>query len=106
MGHALGEARVDPAPLLDLIARIRRREYGTVDSLLVARHGRLVVEEILRRLVPEGRAHTVQSVTKSGGLSLLVGLAIAEGRVGLDDRALDLFRATSRSRATTTASAA
>jgi CubicO group peptidase (beta-lactamase class C family) len=85
----LGEARVDPAPLLDLIARIRRREYGTVDSLLVARHGRLVVEEYFGGW-SEGRAHTVQSVTKSV-TSLLVGLAIAEGRVGLDDRVLDLF---------------
>ena len=83
------EAGLDPSRLLDLVARIRRREYGTVDSLLVARGGRLVVEEYFGGW-SEGRAHTVQSATKSV-TSLLAGLAISEGRVGIHDRVVDLF---------------
>jgi hypothetical protein len=36
---------LDPSRLRDLVSRIRRAEYGRIESLLLARNGRLAVEE-------------------------------------------------------------
>jgi CubicO group peptidase (beta-lactamase class C family) len=80
---------LDPAPLLNLVTRIHRRDYGAINSLLVARNGRLVVEEYFNGWSAE-RTHTQQSVSKSV-TSLLVGLAIQAGRLRLDDRVTSFF---------------
>ena len=65
---------LDAAILGELVGRIRSGTYGNVDSLLVVRHEKLVVEEYFG-----GRSasdvHTLQSVSKSV-TSLLTGLAI------------------------------
>jgi len=61
------------AILGELVGRIRSGTYGNIDSLLVVRHEKLVVEEYFG-----GRSasdvHTLQSVSKSV-TSLLTGLA-------------------------------
>jgi CubicO group peptidase (beta-lactamase class C family) len=80
---------LDIAPLVDLVSRIHRRDYGAIDSLLVVRNGRLIVEEYFNGWSAE-RTHTQQSVSKSV-TSLLVGLAIDAGRLRLDDRVASFF---------------
>ena len=80
---------LDAAILGELVGRIRSGTYGNVDSLLVVRHEKLVVEEYFG-----GRSasdvHTLQSVSKSV-TSLLTGLAIERGRLRLDDRVVERF---------------
>jgi len=80
---------LDAAIIGELVGRIRSGTYGNVDSLLVVRHEKLVVEEYFG-----GRSasdvHTLQSVSKSV-TSLLTGLAIERGRLRLDDRVVERF---------------
>ena len=80
---------LDAAILGELVGRIRSGTYGNIDSLLVVRHEKLVVEEYFG-----GRSasdvHTLQSVSKSV-TSLLTGLAIERGRLRLDDRVVERF---------------
>ena len=80
---------LDPTILGDLVGRIRGREYGNIDSLLVVRHEKLVVEEYFGGRTA-GDAHTLQSVSKSV-TSLLTGLAVERGRLRLDDRVVERF---------------
>jgi CubicO group peptidase (beta-lactamase class C family) len=79
---------VNAQSILDLVARVGRGEYGSVSSLLLVRHGQLIVEEYFGWSA--SRAHTVQSVTKSI-TSLLAGMAIDRGRLSIADRAVDFF---------------
>ena len=80
---------LDAAIIGELVGRIRSGTYGNIDSLLVVRHEKLVVEEYFG-----GRSasdvHTLQSVSKSV-TSLLTGLAIERGRLRLDDRVVERF---------------
>ena len=76
--------------LLDLVQQIHERRYGTIHSLLIVRHRRLVLEEYFSGW-NAASAHTLQSVTKSV-TSLAVGLAIDRGRLRLSDTPLSLFR--------------
>lgn len=69
--------------------RIRRGDYGRIGSVLVARHGRLAVEEYFNGWSAE-QPHTMQSVTKSV-VSLLVGLAASAGRLSIDDPVTRFF---------------
>jgi len=78
---------LDPAVLTDLVRRLRRGEFGSVSSILVTRNDRLVVEEY-HGWTSNG-AHHLQSVTKSV-TSLLVGIAVQEGRLHLSDRVVAL----------------
>lgn len=65
-------------------------DYPDLHSLLIARHGRLVVEEYFDGWTAE-QPHTLQSVTKSFA-SALVGIAIDRGVfTGVDERVLDFF---------------
>jgi CubicO group peptidase (beta-lactamase class C family) len=79
---------VNAQSILDLVARVGRNEYGAVSSLLLVRHGQLIVEEYFGWSA--SRAHTVQSVTKSV-TSLLAGMAVDRGRLSVADRAIDFF---------------
>ena len=81
---------VDRRLLLDLVQQIRDRRHGTIHSLLIVRHRKLVVEEYFSGW-NAASAHTLQSVTKSV-TSLAVGLAIDRGRLRLSDTPLSLFR--------------
>ena len=84
-----GAERVDESRMEQVVTRIRGGEYGRMSSLLVARNGRLIVEEYFDGMVPE-RAHTQQSVTKSV-TSLLVGIAARSGRVAPGDPVTRFF---------------
>jgi CubicO group peptidase (beta-lactamase class C family) len=84
-------ADLDPARLGDLMLRIRRGDYGRIGSVLIARHGRLAVEEYFNGWSAQ-QPHTMQSVTKSV-VSLLAGVAIGSGRLSSTDSATAFFPA-------------
>jgi CubicO group peptidase (beta-lactamase class C family) len=81
---------LDASILGDLVGRIRRGDYGNIDSLLVVRHEKLVVEEYFGARSAADVVHTLQSVSKSV-TSLLTGLAIERGRLRPDDRVVERF---------------
>ncbi len=76
------EHDIDPAQILGLSARIEQGEYKHVHSLLIARGGELVFEEYYREHHQDS-VHTLQSVTKSVGATL-IGIAIDQGVLDLD----------------------
>ena len=80
---------LDAARLTELVQRLRRAEFGQVESLLVVRNGRLAVEEYFGGGSLTA-AHTMQSVTKSV-VSLLTGIAVRKGLLRVDDRAAGFF---------------
>ena len=81
---------IDRRVLLDLVQQIQERRHGTIHSLLIVRHRRLVLEEYFSGW-NAASAHTLQSVTKSV-TSLAVGLAIDRRLLRLSDTPLSLFR--------------
>jgi CubicO group peptidase (beta-lactamase class C family) len=98
--------QVDSVRIALLSQQIRRGDFGAIHSLLIARHGQLLVDEYYRGY-NAGQLHTLQSVTKSV-TSLLVGLAIADGLIASVDQPLETlvppayrepFRADPRKRA-------
>jgi CubicO group peptidase (beta-lactamase class C family) len=80
---------MDAGRLLEVLNRIRRGDYGGVNSLLVVRNERLVMEEYFNGWTA-ARAHTLQSVTKSV-TSLAAGLAVERGELGVDDLVTPFF---------------
>lgn len=62
--------------------------YPTVMSVLVSQDGELVIERYLAK--DATRAHDIASVTKSV-VSTLVGIAVDDGLLGLEDRLADLL---------------
>ncbi len=83
--------QLDPEPLAELVSLIREgRRYPRLHSLLVIRHGYLVVEEYFGGHQRD-KIHTLQSVTKSF-TSALVGIAISKGEFkGIDEKILNFF---------------
>lgn len=79
MVASAGEVGVDPQALEAMVASVVRGEAGILHSLLVARHGRLILEEYFHGYGP-GDLHPLASCTKSVS-SLLVGLAIQDGAI-------------------------
>jgi CubicO group peptidase (beta-lactamase class C family) len=73
----------------DANAAIRRGEFGAINSLLIVRNERLVVEEYFNGWLPS-LPHTQQSITKSV-TSLAAGLAIDRGQLRLSDLATARF---------------
>ena len=85
---APAEQGMDAATLSKMAAHVRA-ELPHVRSILIARHGRLVFEEYYNG----GNAselQNIQSMTKSV-TSALVGVAIMQGRLKLDQKVLDFF---------------
>lgn len=81
---------VDEDILEQLVTRIVNDQEGQIDALLVARDGRLILEEYFFGNTVES-LHTVQSVTKSV-TSLLFGAMLAEhAEVSLDDPVYRFF---------------
>jgi CubicO group peptidase (beta-lactamase class C family) len=80
---------LNAAKLAELNGRLRAGAEGVIDSLLIARNGRLVAEEYYQGM-DAGRVHTMQSVSKSV-TSLLAGIAIDQGKLTLDTRVTSLF---------------
>ena len=83
------DSGIDAARLTDVLNRIRRREYGQINSLLVVRRERLVMEEYFNFYTAAGE-HTLQSVTKSV-MSLAAGLAVDRGLLRVSDRIVSVF---------------
>ena len=89
VGPAAAEG-VDPLALEKTVQAIASGEAGVLHSLLVARQGRLVLEEYFHGYGP-GDLHPLASCTKSIS-SLLVGAAIREGAIdGTDALVADFF---------------
>jgi CubicO group peptidase (beta-lactamase class C family) len=78
-----------PDAIAAAVEEIVARKYGVLHSLLIARNGRLVVEEYF---YGHGRdtLHAQQSVTKSV-TSLLVGIALDQGRIPSVDEEVFAF---------------
>jgi CubicO group peptidase (beta-lactamase class C family) len=85
------EAGMDAALLDAAVARITSGEVRDIDALVVVRHGRLVLERYFGASHRDD-IHTMQSVSKSV-TALLVGAAIADGALALDDRVFDVLPA-------------
>jgi CubicO group peptidase (beta-lactamase class C family) len=83
--------QLDPEPLAELVSLIREgQRYPRLHSLLVIRHGYLVVEEYFGGH-QRNKIHMLQSVTKSF-TSALVGIAISKGEFkGVNEKILDFF---------------
>ena len=73
------EVGIDPEALEEMVEAVVRGEAGVLHSLLVARRGRLVLEEYFHGFDPE-TLHRIASCTKSVS-SLLIGLAIQRGDI-------------------------
>lgn len=88
---ASGSRGLDEKALSKLVATIREGQAGgEIHSLLIVRHGYLVVEEYFDGWQAD-RLHTLQSVTKSV-TSALVGIAIDRGEIrGVEAKVLDFF---------------
>jgi CubicO group peptidase (beta-lactamase class C family) len=80
---------LDSRRLLDVLNRIQRGEFGGINSLLVVRNERLVMEEYFNGWTA-ARPHTQQSVSKSV-TSLAAGLAVDRGLLRVGDAVLPLF---------------
>lgn len=81
---------LDEGALAALVEEVLRGEAGELHGLLIARRGRLVLEEYFYGYDRE-KPHPFQSGTKSVA-SLLVGIAIDQGRIGgVDAPLLDFF---------------
>jgi CubicO group peptidase (beta-lactamase class C family) len=85
------EQGLDSGKLTELRDLIRQGKLcPELHSLLIARHGYLVVEEYFNGWQADG-LHTLQSVSKSF-TSALVGIAVARGEFkGVDEKVLDFF---------------
>lgn len=86
-----GAEGFDAVRLGDLALRIRRGDHGTINSLLIARNGRLIVEEYFGAWRAD-QAHTQQSVSKSV-TSVIAGIAIDRGHLRASDRVTTFFPA-------------
>jgi CubicO group peptidase (beta-lactamase class C family) len=80
---------MDTAVLADLVRGIRHGGHGTLQTLLVVRHGRLVVEEYFNGWSRD-QAHTLQSDTKSV-TSLVAGIAAGEGALDVNQPVTGFF---------------
>jgi CubicO group peptidase (beta-lactamase class C family) len=82
---------MDAALLEAAVARITSGEVRDIDALVIVRHGRVVLERYFGTSHRD-QLHTMQSVSKSV-TALLVGAAIADGALALEDRVLDVLPA-------------
>jgi CubicO group peptidase (beta-lactamase class C family) len=73
-----------------LLNRLRSNEIRNLNSLLIVRHGYMVVEEYFNGSSAED-VHTIQSDSKSI-TSLLIGIALQQGKIhSVEDKVLDYF---------------
>lgn len=88
-GWATGSADsvgLDPAPLEAAVNAVGTGAYAKVDGIVVVRRGTLVLEAYFDDFERD-TLHDLRSATKSM-TSALVGIAIDQGRLALDDRVL------------------
>jgi len=85
----LGEQHMDSNKLEPMLAVIDRDKVA-IDSVIVVRHGHIVLEKY-RRGWSAYRKHMIQSVTKSF-TSVLIGIAIQQGLIeGVHQQMVDFF---------------
>ena len=83
------EQGMDSEMLADMLETIEEQDYD-VDSVVVVRHGYMVVDATVYPFEP-GSRHIIYSCTKSV-ISVLVGIAIDKGYIeGVDQPILDFF---------------
>src|ERR1044071_3100182 len=83
------DQQVDPATILAFLDAMDSRPDVELHSLMVVRHGHVVAEGWWAPYSAE-RPHLLYSLTKSF-TSTAVGLAIADGKLKLDDRVVDVL---------------
>lgn len=79
----LREHGIDPAPVAELVKRIRRGDYLGIDGVVLVHRGVLVAEAYFGGIARDD-LHQTRSTFKSV-TGLLVGIAISDGLLGLDD---------------------
>lgn len=85
------EAGIDTAVTTDLIKAVRAGDFKDIDSIIIVRHGRLVLEEYFCEFYGRDYEHNVTSITKTV-VSALVGIAIEQGLIkGLDQTLISYF---------------
>ena len=85
----LAAERIDEGQIAGLIESVFREEHGHPEAILIARDGKLVLEEYFYGYSRD-RIHPIQSVTKSV-VSLLFGIARERGFVGALDEPVYTF---------------
>ena len=81
---------IDERPITSLVESVLREEQGLPEAILIARNGKLVLEEYFYGYSRD-RIHPIQSVTKSV-MSLLFGIAQDRGFVvGMDEPVYTFF---------------
>lgn len=86
-----GQAGIDTALTTGLVKAVRAGDFKEIDSIIIVRHGRLVLEEYFCDFYGRDYEHNLTSVTKSV-VSALVGIAIEQGRIsGLDEPLFSYF---------------
>ncbi|MEM7410902.1 MAG: serine hydrolase [Myxococcota bacterium] len=83
------QLELDAQGLDALVRDLREGRLPYVRSLLVARHGRLAVEEYAAGVSPDDLQH-LQSVTKTV-TSALIGIAVERGLLSLDESVVDVL---------------
>jgi len=71
---------IRPGPIAEMLRAIDDGTYTKIDSVLIARHGKLVLEAYFNGFT-RARRHNIQSVTK-GFTSALIGIAVGKGMIG------------------------
>ncbi|MFB3084234.1 MAG: serine hydrolase domain-containing protein [Gammaproteobacteria bacterium] len=85
----LGTEALDEGPITSMVESVLREEQGLPEAILIARNGKLVLEEYFYGYSRD-RIHPIQSVTKSV-ISLLVGIAQDGGFIGGMDEPVYTF---------------
>ena len=94
----LQDEGITASNITELMTRIVEDDLG-VDGIAIARNGRLVLDELVRTELADNdteagnsniNLHAVYSVTKSVNATM-VGIAIDQGHVSLENRVLDVF---------------
>lgn len=87
--HATPESQGTSSPALLKFVNALDRKIHEMHSLMLLRHGKVVASGWWNPYAPQ-RPHMLFSVTKSF-TSTVVGLAVAEGRLSVEDRLLSFF---------------
>jgi CubicO group peptidase (beta-lactamase class C family) len=86
---AAADAGMDATRLENLLKKIRSKQYAEVHGLVIVKNGYVIAEEYFNGSSAQ-QVHEMQSVTKSV-TSLVMGIAIDQGRFHVTDKLLDFF---------------
>lgn len=81
-------AGIDPGGIRSFVGLIREKQVA-LHSFMLLRHGKVAAEGYYKPFDPK-QLHSIFSVSKSF-TSAAVGIAVGEGRFGLDDRVVELL---------------